>query len=177
MYAPRARTTSIYLGGVYAAGGNIRSEALAQDWIRISPDSSFLYDSPTGGAQSYITDTVFAFSPLVEITAGSSVTYHFDTDFFYGNLAWPNNLQFDPGDGIGFRSVGFGDSLSVSYLGVDTARLELRFAVGSQNLRADALIEVSPSMRPNGEGLPRCFTDVPGVSIELQPADESCEES
>ena len=176
-YAERAPSTSVHISAVFAAGANIRSEAIAQDWIRVSADSSFLYDSPTGGPQSYTTDTVFAFSPLVERSAGASVTYHLDSDFFYGNLTWPTNLEFDPGDGAGFRSVSFGDSLNVSYVGIDTARLELRFAVGSQNLRAYASLVISPSMRPGGEGFPRCFTDVPGVSIELQPADEGCEES
>ena len=65
-YAERARTSTVYLAGVFAGGGNISDEALSQDWIRVSSDSSALYDSPTGGPQSYRTDTVFAFSPLVE---------------------------------------------------------------------------------------------------------------
>jgi len=177
-YRETAATETVYVGGVLAAGGNVQNDALANGWILVSSDSSALYDGPTGGVHTYRTDTVFAFTPLVERFAGTSVTYQFDAAYFYGNQIWPSQLEFDPGDGFGFRAVGFGDSLSVDYSGFDTVRMELRFAVGSQNMRAYAMGIVPPAARRmGGEGFPMCFTDVPGVSIEFQPADTSCQES
>jgi len=177
-YEEEASGEVVNLSGVLTAGSWLLDTAYHAGWITTSADSGRLHDTPIGGPQSYYTDTVFAFSPLTDRLYGNSTTFVFDASYFYGNVSWPSQLEFDPGDGQGFRTVGFGDSLEVDYTGLDTVRTTLRFAAGSQNMRAYSQVVVPPPARAmGGEGFPRCFTDVPGVSIELQPADPECEES
>ena len=61
-------------------------------------------------ATAYGSDTVFAFAPTVGLLGSPEVVWSFTDSLFYGNLAWPGQLQFDPGDGQGWRTIGFGDS-------------------------------------------------------------------
>ena len=110
-YAAKATSDHVELTGVLAAGGLLLEDAFANGWLAPSSDSTQLIEQTGMSATAYGMDTVFAFAPTVGMLGGTSVTWHFTDSLFYGNLAWPTLLQFDPGDGSGLRTVGFGDSL------------------------------------------------------------------
>ncbi len=61
---------------------------------------------------------------------GLTVTFSFDARFYFSNVgeALPEQLEFDPGDGLGFRTVRFGDYLSATYSSAETVTATLRCA-------------------------------------------------
>ena len=146
-YEARSVNDRVELTGMLAAGGLLLENAFANNWLAPSTDSSQLIEQPGMSSAAYGTDTVFAFAPTVRALGGTSVTWHFTDSLFYGNLGWPVQLAFDPGDGQGMRNVGFGDSLTVDYTGLDTARMELSFSAQGKTYRAYSWIAVPPQQR------------------------------
>ena len=173
-YRPRALSEHVELTGVLAAGGHLRGAAFANGWLAPNADSTMLVQLPGMSAAAYLLDTVFAFAPTVGELGGPSVVWQFTDSLFYGNIPWPTQLQFDPGDGLGLRAVSFGDSLAVDYFGIDTARFELRFSAQGKTYRAYSWARVAPQQRPMNGGIPCEILDVPGTSIEVVWADPGC---
>lgn len=145
--------------------------------IEVTTDSTQFIHGPNISSAAYIADTVFAFCPLTRTFPAGTATHVFFPSNFYGNLPWGLPLEFDPGDGLGFRNIQLGDSLEIDYSGLDTALLELRYTNNGHTYRAYSKVAISPPQRPAlGNGSEPCvFTEVEGVSIEVAFADPDCE--
>ena len=60
--------------------------------------------------------------------SGLTVTFSFDARFYFSNAgtSLPEHLEFDPGDGQGYRTLRFGDYLSATYASAGTVTATLR---------------------------------------------------
>ena len=168
----------VHHAGIHVQGGVFHNDALTLNQITVAADSSQFLQGPNISSTAYVTDTVFAFTPLTQNLPSGSVTHVFLPSNFYGNLPWGMPLEFDPGDGLGFRSLQLGDSIVVEYTSIDTARMELRYTAGGHTYRAFSEANVSPPQRPALGGSEPCvFTEVDDVSIEIAFANPDCEQS
>ena len=166
----------VHYAGLHVEGGVFHDDALDLNQIAVSVDSTQFIHGPNISSAAYVADTVFAFCPLTKTFPAGTVTHVFLSSNFYGNLPWGLPLEFDPGDGLGFRNIQLGDSLEIDYVGLDTALLELRYSNNGHTYRAYSKVAVSPPQRPaSGAGDPCVFTEVEGVSIEVAFADPDCE--
>lgn len=169
----------IHYSGLHVEGGVFHDDAMDLGQIKVTTDSTQFIHGPNISSAAYIADTVFAFCPLTRTFPASTATHVFLPSNFYGNLPWGLPLEFDPGDGLGFRNIQLGDSLEIDYSGLDTALLELRYTNNGHTYRAYSKVAISPPQRPAlGNGSEPCvFTEVDGVSIEVAFADPDCEQT
>lgn len=102
----------------------IKESALEDGLITFTNDK--VYDVYSSGVwqNPYEQSKVFAFAPMKNVqTTGGSVTFDFDLLLTNQNITL---LQFDAGDGSGFRTVSSGTTIDVSYLPGDDYILSLK---------------------------------------------------
>ena len=174
-YAATAESDEVKLTGAIVAGGLLRNAAFANGWVGPNADSTHLVERAGMSAAAYREDTLFIFSPTVDELRSPYVTYQLDASLFYGNIPWPSQLEFDPGDGSGLRQVALGSSISVNYSEQRTAELELRFTANGQTYRAYAKVKVPQDIDASVQMTSTVITDVPGTEIEVEWADPDCQ--
>lgn len=124
----------------------IRADALSCNLIE--------YDSSTGRvSDKYAADSTWidpytsafavGFAPVVGSHEGASVTYSFTLDSFFTNMN-VSLVEFDAGDGYGYRQISLPSSVSTLY-SLGTHDLKIRLTVsGNQTLLMHSRIQILP---------------------------------
>lgn len=176
-YAPRARTDTVRLAGLFLQASRLSDLALADSLLLLDTVARRLYDNPNklAGPSPYQLDTVFAFAPVVDVLRGQTVTYFLDSNLWVSNAPRPIGFNFDPGDGQGPRALTWGDHLTVHYLSSDTVQLSLGYTFGGIDYTAFAKTVVPPAMRP-AQGIgDSCIYRLPGIKIVVEFANPECD--
>ena len=167
----------VHYAGLRVRAGVFDDEAFNRGRLTVSADETQILQGPNISSEAYVEETVFAFSTLAKEFPSGPVTHVFRPEHFYGNLPWDVPLQFDPGDGGGFRTIQLGQELTTNYTGVDTARLELRYTSDGVTYRAYSWAPIQPARGGRPSNMTTVFEDVAGTEIEVLFANPDCPES
>ena len=122
----------------------IKANALEDGLIIYDSASEKVSDAYQGGVwqNPYGEAFVFAFTPSSNVCAAGNVKYDFSSDFVFANQSF-SIIQFDPGDGNGFRNVGNFPVVSVNYSNPGSKELKLRVTLTTgQVLNAHSIVYV-----------------------------------
>lgn len=92
----------------------IRADALTSNLLRYENEQ--VYDNYVSGQwqNPYATEYAFAFSPQ-DTVFSSSVTFNFPATIWKTNVTSINKVEFDAGDGSGYRTIAAGNSYVINY--------------------------------------------------------------
>lgn len=148
----------------------IKANALSDGLIGF--DGSRVYDSYSGIAwqNPYESVYLFAFAPNSQFAINRQVTFTFDGDLLFKNMNF-RAIQFDAGDGLGFKNLIFNTPFRVLYSSWGTKELKLRILTNSgETLIAHSVIHIcqeipvqSRELEP--QGLPIFEETYEGVNV------------
>lgn len=98
-----------------------------------------IWQNPYG--ENYIA----AFAPSSDISPSLNVEFTFSSSNIKSNVSEDYSVQFDAGDGIGFRAVNVSDVLNVNYPESGLKELRMRIALGGKLLELHSQIYVEQS--------------------------------
>ncbi len=127
-----ADSTCVNIGAALFKYDYIVSNALTDNLI--SYTNGQVYDVYVGDTwqNPYAESRTLVFAPSVPAITGYSVAFRIAPSHIHGNLS-PSTIQFDAGDGLGYRTVNgiFDQTINYSSSGEKTLRLRVSFADGS----------------------------------------------
>ncbi|MOA23755.1 hypothetical protein D3C78_1443970 [compost metagenome] len=100
-------------------------------------------------AEPIRTQKVFAISTVSEGFEGKTQIFTIPSTLWFTNLSSTiNNLQFDAGDGLGYRTVTIGQNVSVTYpsIGIKEIKFKLNLTDGTA-LYSRSKIEIQASVK------------------------------
>ncbi len=127
----------------------IKEYARDSNWIQFI--NGKYYDGPGNHPSPYYTKTLFAAAPATDKISSSTITYAISPKFFLsGDGILPTTLQIDFGDGLGFRSVNWGDQITVNYStgrapisSPDLVTLKVHATFGSRTMATSSVLSTS----------------------------------
>ena len=143
---------NVMLGILFQPYNYIVTNALTDNLINYSngvvSDSyvNGIWQNPYGGS------VLFGFAP------GNDGVVDLNTSFTIANIDSLStqtfqSIQFDPGDGNGFRSVSLGSTVMVSYLNEGIVETKLTVTVGGKTYYSHGVLQVkNPMIEPNATG-------------------------
>lgn len=99
-----------------------------------------IWQNPYG--ENYIA----AFAPSSAISPSLNVEFTFSSSNIKSNVSEDYSVQFDAGDGVGFRTVNVSDVLNVNYPESGLKELRMRIALGDKLLELHSQIYVEKSI-------------------------------
>ncbi|NHB69961.1 hypothetical protein, partial [Perlabentimonas gracilis] len=142
-----ASTSGVVLSMLHYNMNRIKENALTTGLL--SYHNGQLHDVP-GSATPYQPFTLFAVAPVNAEAWGTTVTFTLNSLLRMTNSTAPiSQLQIDPGDGGGYRTIAFNTPLSVTYptAGQKVVRVALTPS-GGQTLRSHFRLTVHPTAQP-----------------------------
>jgi hypothetical protein len=142
-----ASTSGVVLSMLHYNMNRIKENALTSGLL--SYHNGQLHDVP-GSATPYQPYTLFAVAPVNAEAWGTTVTFTLSSMLRMTNsTAAISQLQIDPGDGGGYRTIAFNNPLTVTYptAGQKVVRVALTPS-GGQTLRSHFRLTVHPTAQP-----------------------------
>lgn len=142
-----ASTSGVVLSMLHYNMNRIKENALTSGLL--SYHNGQLHDVP-GSATPYQPYTLFAVAPVNAEAWGTTVTFTLSSLLRMTNsTAAISQLQIDPGDGGGYRTIAFNNPLTVTYptAGQKVVRVALTPS-GGQTLRSHFRLTVHPTAQP-----------------------------
>lgn len=129
----------IILSGLTYEYAYIRQDALTGGFITYQNEQVF--DKYTNGVwqNPYLTKRVIAFSPIDTVYEGLNQTFRLPVSFYKTNLSG-NTIQFDAGDGLGFRNMPPDNSIQVNYATTGYKTLTFKVSVNGTQLLSHSKI-------------------------------------
>jgi hypothetical protein len=140
---------TIKLGLLSFRYDTIKSNAFSDNLLTIGTDNKF-HDVPNRTASPYGTTRLFALTAFNEITMQGSVKFILPTQFYYQNLSEsPQSMQFDCDDGLGLRSMSFGQAINVNFSSGGEKVLTIKVTYPSGTYTSTTKIKVPSSVSPS----------------------------
>ncbi|MEL7195984.1 MAG: 3-coathanger stack domain-containing protein [Bacteroidota bacterium] len=124
----------------------MKPDAYENNLIDVDMTFGFYREVPGVGANLYDAKRVFAAMPLLPDIESGTVRYVLDNDFLRTNLAEvPSSIRVDFGDGMGMRTMYWGNEVVVNYSvgGTKTVRVEANYTHGLEV--TESTFEYNPS--------------------------------
>lgn len=140
----------------------IKPNALSNGLISVINDQAYDVFSSDGAWQNPYDDAyIFGFAPIAEISYNSTVTFVFNGLFTNSSI---NRIEFDPGNGGGYRNVATGNSVTVSYPrnGIFELKLRVTLSTGEVLLSHSSISidEPLPETKADGVSNPESVSEV-----------------
>ena len=139
-------TSTIPIGTVVYRYNYIREDALLNQLVNYSFSTGQVSDRFIGETwvNPYDEEKIVAFSPYMNVVYSPGVTFSFPSNMVFSNLTI-NSIQFDAGDGFGFRTVQ-NENLTINYPCAGTYELKMKVQLlennSYQELNAHSMIHV-----------------------------------
>ena len=156
------RTNKVSLDGLNANGAakrkstksipllimNYKYDILKQDAAErglVTIQNEQIYDNTARTESPYTQSRVFAVAPFLRKADTTSYKFYIGSDFYFTNDNTSiTSIQIDFGDGYGFRSVSFGQTIAINYPNITSDKIiKVRFKVGTQTLLSSSKILAS----------------------------------
>jgi hypothetical protein len=125
---------------LYQPFQKIRSTALSQGLMTLSPDSIRLQDVAGRTSSPYDNKFAFGFSPLQnKISQDNSISFALPSQFWM--MPGVSSVQVDFGDGGGLRTLSPGSTVSIYYNATGTYYLTAKITVSGSTLTAKSAIQ------------------------------------
>lgn len=113
----------------------IVENAITDSLIVYDVSSNHVYDKYLNGnwMNPYSESKIIGFSPRVNFSSSRQVSFVFDSSFVFSNLNI-SYIDFDPGDGNGFRRVNMGSSVLADYPLFSTYTLRIRIGLSDSSV-------------------------------------------
>lgn len=140
----------------------IKSNALSDGLISVVNDQAYDVFSSDGVWQNPYDDAyLFGFAPIAEISYSSTVTFIFNGLFTNASVS---KIEFDPGNGGGYRNVTTGNTVTVSYSGNGIFELKLRVTLSTGEILLShsyiSIDEPLPETKAEGTSDPETISEV-----------------
>lgn len=140
-------STSIPLSVMAFKYSYIRADALTNNLIDYDPSTGSVSDITENNTwvNPYDSAYVAGFAPVVESYEGANVTFSFSLEYFFTNLNLSSNgVEFDAGDGNGYRTVSVPGTVPITYtLGSHDLKIRLT-TIDNQVLQMHSKIRILP---------------------------------
>lgn len=138
----------IILNGLFYGYSKFKDDALQSGKVQVINNQ--VYDKYVSGTwqDPYDKQKVFAISTVSDGFEGKAQIFTMPSNLWFTNVAsLVNNLQFDAGDGLGYRTVTIGQNISVTYsnFGVKEIKFKLNLTDGT-TLYSRSKIEIQISV-------------------------------
>lgn len=128
----------IPLGIINMDINRVKTIALDSGLLYIQNDE--LYENSSNSQSPYEVRKVFAISPLNNDPLHSTTTFFIDTSFYFTNdTNQISHFEIDFGDGTGYRTVNFGEQITVNYGGLDSVIINSKAFSAADTLRSKSL--------------------------------------
>lgn len=114
----------------------IKANALADNLLRT--ENGRYYDILPRVESPYENKTLFISAPLKEKIFSGNQTFYISQDFFISNLTGPISIEIDFNDGVGYRAVSFGQSITVNYPNNNVKNIKTKITYNGNQLFAKA---------------------------------------
>lgn len=163
---------TIVVAGLFYEYSNIRQNALAAGDIRVTNGKYYDKQDFTGWRNPYEKRITVAFTPMVQTIDKANFKVHLPADLWFGNfIQTTNNIQFDAGDGQGYRPLPIDGVASVAY--ATGGIYEWKFKVQCNHLisyisTTKVKIDIKQDFSANGGGQRNNLLDdvfIPGPNV------------